>query len=287
MLNSRHNGGAFWNLVRLEIKKVSSQNLFLTGAGIIFLFTILNFMGFLLHRMKSAGKTFRGEMMAELLNGLAFSMCSLVPAIYVLLPMLICISTSVNFAGEMENGLMRTTLLRPVSKWNVYLAKFLVTSAMSIALIFTLMIISVLLGTALFGVSGDIIIIGQLFLGNEKIYILNESVVFKRFILIYLISTLSIPYLVAMYMMFSAITRKVSHAIVVSLGIYYTSYLIGAMPFMRHIHPFLPTRYLAAWRFVVIPKIPWDRIAHDCLINSLYIAAFMLVGLVVFEMSDN
>ena len=274
-------------MLRLELKKVSSQRLFLIGAGIIFLFTLLNFLGFLLHRMKSSGKTFKGEMMAELLNGLAFSMYSLVPAIYVLLPMLICISSSVNFAGEMENGLMRTTLMRPVSKWNVYLAKFLVTTCVSTLLIFTLMAMSFVFGSALFGTSGDIIIIGQLFLGNEKMYILNESVVFRRFVYIYLLSALSIPYLVAMYMMFAAITRKVSHAIVVSLGIYYTSYLIGAMPFMRHIHPFLPTRFLAVWRFVVLPKVPWHRVLHDSLTNTLYIAGFLLVGLVVFEMSDN
>lgn len=287
MSNSRHNGGALWNLLKLEVKKVSSQNLFLTGAGIIFLFTLLNFLGFLLHRMRSSAKTFQGEMIAELLNGLAFSMYCLVPAIYVLLPMLICIFSSVNFAGEMENGLMRITLLRPVSKWNIYLSKFLVTSGISIMLIFVLMGLSFAAGCALFGTSGDILIMGQVFFGNEKMYILNESVVFRRFIIIYLIATLSIPYLVAMYMMFSAITRKVSHAIVISLGIYYTSYIIGAMPFMRHIHPFLPTRYLANWRFIVIPKIPWERVIHDSMTNTLYIAGFLIVGLIVFEMSDN
>jgi ABC-type transport system involved in multi-copper enzyme maturation permease subunit len=275
------------NLLRFECKKIVRQKLLVSGAGIITFFTVLSSLGFIMHRIKNAKKTFQGEMIAELMNGIMFSMACLVPAIYILLPMIVAIFTAVNFAGEYQNGQLRTTLLRPVSKWHVYFSKFAVMSLFSAFLLLCLLILSYASGAIMFGASGDIIIFGQLFFGgSKKMHILNEGDAWLRLAMIYSFAVYSMVYLVAMFMMFSSLTKKVSHTIVISLGVYYTSYILLSIPFMRHIRDYLPTRYLAVWRYAVMSDIPWDRFRHDSLIDLAYIIGFLLIGGIIFSMSD-
>jgi ABC-2 type transport system permease protein len=275
-------------LLKFELTKIVRQKLLITGSGIIVFFTFLSSMGFIMHRIKNAKKTFQGEIVAELMNGIMFSMACLVPAIYILLPMIVTIFTAVNLAGEYQNGLLRTTLLRPVSKWSVYLSKFAVMSIFSAFLLFALLCISYVCGAAMFGTSGDIIIFGKIFFGagGAKMQIMSGDIAWKRLIMIYVFAIYSMTYLVAMFMMFASLTRKVSHTIVISLGVYYTSYILLSIPFMKHVRDFLPTRYLAIWRYAAMSEIPWDRLGHDSLIDLAYIIGFLLIGGIIFNMSD-
>ena len=274
------------NLLKFELRKLVKQKLLITGSAIIAFFTFLSSLGFIMHRLKKAEKSFQGELMGELLNGITFSMSCLVPAVYVILPMVVAIFTAGNFAGEMQNGQLRTTLLRPVSRWNIYLAKFISMSIFSFFLLLVLLLLSYASGAIMFGPTGDIIVMGKLFLGRKTMFILNNSVAWKRMLLIYSLSGFSMIYLVAMYMMVAAVVKKASHTIVISLGIYYTSYILMSISFMKYLHSYLPTRYLAVWRFAVLDKIPWDRVGHDVLIDLGYIVSFLIIGIIFFNMSD-
>lgn len=274
------------NLLKFELKKIIRQNLLISGAGIITFFTVLSCMGFIMHKMKNAKKTFQGEIIAELMNGITFSMSCLVPAIYILLPMIIAIFTAVNFAGEYQNGQLRTTLLRPVSKWSVYLSKFTVMSIFSAFLLACLLCITYVCGAIMFGAYGDVIVFKELFSAGKGFLILNEKIAWQRLIMLYTFAVYSMTYLVAMFMLFASVTKKVSHTIVISLGVYYTSYILETIPFMKYIKDYLPTRYLAVWRVAVFSDIPWDRFRHDSLMDLAYIVGFLLIGGIIFNMSD-
>jgi ABC-2 type transport system permease protein len=273
-------------MLNLELKKLLKQKHFLTGSGMILFYTALSSMGFIMHRMKKGGKKFDGALLSELMNGVTFSMCCLVPGIYMLLPMIIAIFTAAALAGEFQNGQLRTTLLRPVSRWNVYLCKFSTMCAYSFTMLAILLVITYISGAVMFGAGGDVIIFGKLFLGKKSMFILNQSIAWQRMLLAYLLAGFSTVYLVAMYMMFAAISKKVAHTIVISLGIYYTSYILMSIPFMKHIHSFLPTRYLAVWKFAVMENIPWGTLSHDILINCAYIFAYLIIGGITFNMAD-
>jgi ABC-2 type transport system permease protein len=232
------------------------------------------------------GQKFEGAFIAELMNGTTFSMYCLVPAIYMIVPMLLGTFTTMSFAGELENGQMRAILLRPVSRWKIFLCKFLAMVFYSFVLFVILFIISFLLGIAMFGANGDVIILGQVFSVGNSIFVLKESIATERMLMSYALGFFSSLYLIAMYMMFAALTRKIAYTLVISHGIYYISYVLLTIPFMKFIHPFLPTKYLAVWRFPAMEIIPWERLTYDIIIDSGYIFVFIVIGGLFFNSSD-
>ena len=273
-------------LTGLEYRKMIRQKLHLIGAGVIAFFTVLSSLGFIMHKINNAKRKIEGETTSELLNGIAFSMTCLVPAIYILFPMIISIFTAASMAGELQNGQIRTLLLRPVSRWTVFCSKFLIMSFYSFFLVVAIFVMTYTAGAIMFGPTGDVVIFGEIFLGNGSKFILPENIVMTRLLMMYGFACFSTIYLVAMNLMIAAVVRRVSHAIVVSLGIYYTSYFFQTLIFMKYLHPFLPTRYLSVWRFPVMRDIPWDRVFHDGAIDLCYIASFLIIGGIAFNMTD-
>lgn len=273
-------------LTGFEYKKIIRQKLHYTGLGVVLFFTGLASLGFIMHRMRNAKKVIDGEAATELLNGIAFSMTCLVPAMYVLFPMIISIFTATAMAGEFQSGQLRTMLLRPVSRWNLFFSKLLVMSLYSFFLVFSLLVVSYSSGAAMFGATGDVFVLGKIFQQASANFILPEKIAMNRLFLIYFFACFSTVYVVAMNMMISALTKRVSHTIVIALGIYYTSYILSTLTFMKHIHAFLPTRYLDVWRYAVIHNIPWNQFFHDGGIDLCYIAGFIIVGGIAFNMTD-
>ncbi|OGV55716.1 MAG: hypothetical protein A2017_03280 [Lentisphaerae bacterium GWF2_44_16] len=274
------------DLIRLELVKNIRQKYFLAGSGLILFYTVLSCLGFITHRLINKNNKFDGIFISELMNGITFSMYCLVPGIYMLMPMILAIFTASSLAGEFQNGQLRTTLLRPVSRWKIFLCKFISMGLYSFTMFAILLTASYLLGAIIFAPSGDVIILGQVFLGENSIFILKESIALQRMLMSYALAFFSSIYLVAMYMMVAALTKKVAHTIVVSLGVYYTSYILLSIPFMKYIHPFLPTKYLAVWRYPVIENIPWERLTYDILIDTGYMFAYIVVGVILFNNSD-
>jgi hypothetical protein len=139
----------------------------------------------------------------------------------------------------------------------------------------------------MFGPSGDVVVFGPAFLGKgAKIYILPASVAWRRLLLSYFFAGYSLMSLTAMFMMFSAIFKRPSVATVIPLGIYYTSYILDALPFMDSLHRFLPTRYLMIWKYVMAENIRWADMAHDGMFLLAYTAAYLIIGGVTFSSSD-
>jgi ABC-type transport system involved in multi-copper enzyme maturation permease subunit len=133
-----------------------------------------------------------------------------------------------SFAGELQNGQLRTVSLRSVPRLSIVLAKFISLSVYSYALIS----------------------------------------------------------ITAMFLMFSVIFRKMTMAVVVPLGIYFTSYILGVLPFMENIQRFLPTRYIMIWKYAMAQDIMWDSMMTDGLFLALYTVCYLVIAAVVMNTSD-
>jgi hypothetical protein len=89
-----------------------------------------------------------------------------------------------------------------------------------------------------------------------------------------------------MFLMCSAIFKRTVTASVVTLGIYYTSYILDALPFMENIQRFLPTRYLMIWKYVMAKQIMWESIMHDGIFLGIYTLCYLLIAGILFSNSD-
>lgn len=287
MLNLREKILPLLSLTDFELRKMFRRKVAHAGIVVSLLLTVLGALGIAMRMTRHPNKKMLGRLISEMMNGLAFSETILLPGIYMLLPMVIGIFSAVSFAGEYQNGYLRTVAIRPVARWQIFFAKFAALSVYSYLLLAILLVVSYTTGAILFGPSGDIIVFGPAFLGKgSNIFIMSADVAWQRLILSYLFAGYSLISLSAMFLMFSAIFKKTAIATVFPLGIYYTSYILDALPFMESLQRFLPTRYLMIWKYVMAENIKWDMMMHDGFFMLLYTLSYLIIGAVVFAKSE-
>jgi len=230
---------------------------------------------------------FFGRMLKDLVNGVSFSLTVLLPGIYILLPMVVGIFAAGSFAAEFQNGQVRTVSLRSVPRLSIVLAKFISLSFYSYVLIFAMMAVSFACGAFMFGTSGDILLFGPAFLGKDAgIYIMDGTIAYQRLFLAHFFAGYALISVVAMFIMFSAIFKKMTMAVVIPLGIYFTSYILGALPFMENLQRFLPTRYIMVWKYTMAQDIMWDAMLYDGLFLAAYTVSYLIIAALVMNSSD-
>ena len=287
MSNSREKIRKILFLTGFELKKIFRQKHAAVGLAVLLLLVGLCSIGTWIRLNHHGENKFEGRIMSELVNGISFSETALLPGIYILLPMMIGILAASVFAGEFEGGQIRMISIRPVSRTSILMAKFMAVSIYAYICLFFLMVISYAAGAALFGFSGDIVVFGPAFLGgNAPIYILNSSEAWTRLFLSYYLAGYSLISIAGLFIMFSAVIRKLTIAIIIPLGIYFTSYILDVMPFMDSLHKFLPTRYIMIWKYVMAPQIRWDSVANDGIFLALYTFCYMAIAIFCFKTKD-
>lgn len=272
---------------RFELRKIFRRRFHWVGAGVVCLLTALCALAFYMRRIRRPDEERLGRLVSELVNGVSFSLTVLLPAAYILLPMLVGIFSAGLFAGEMANGQTRTVLLRPVPRWSLLSGKFLAMVFLVYWMLAALLLVSYGCGAALFGSGGDILVFGPMFMGRGAgIFIMPGAEAWRRLPLCYFFAGYAMISVAAMFMMFAVICRRLTTAIVVPLGIYYTCYILGALPFMQDITRFLPNRYLMIWKYCMAPKIKWDDMAHDSLFLIAYTVVYLVIAAAVFNRRD-
>ncbi|MFA6292252.1 MAG: ABC transporter permease [Victivallales bacterium] len=289
MSNLREKTEQILLLTDFELRKLFRQKQGYAGLAVIILLVALCSVGVYMrmHNPHHGTEKFQGQMIKELVNGISFSMTVLLPGIYILLPMVIGIFAAGSFAGELQNGQMRTVSLRSVPRFSIVLAKFISLSVYSYALLGLMLAVSYAAGAFIFGPKGDILIFGPAFLGKgSEIFIMSSDVAFQRLFLSYFFAGYALISITAMFLMFSAIFRKMTMAVVVPLGIYFTSYILGVLPFMENIQRFLPTRYIMIWKYTLAQDIMWDSMTGDGIFLALYTICYLVIAAVVMNSSD-
>jgi len=287
LLNLQENIQIVLALTDFEIRKMFRRKIAHAGIAVSLFLTFLGALGIAIRMTKRPNKEILGHLVSEMMNGLAFSETILLPGIYMLLPMIIGIFSAASFAGEYQNGYIRTVAIRPVARWQIFFGKFIALSIYSYILLIILLIVSYITGSLLFGFSGDVIVFGPAFMGRgAKIFIIDSNSALSRLLLSYLFAGFSLISLSAMFLMFSAIFKKSAIATIFPLGIYYTSYILNALPFMESLQRFLPTRYLMIWKYVMAEKIQWDMIIHDGTFLLIYTIIYLIIGEIVFSKSE-
>ena len=266
---------------------MARRKLLHAGLAVSLFLTFLAAAGIYHKTTRHPNRKVASRLITELINGITFSETVLLPGIYMILPMVLGIFAAASFAGEYEKGHLRAVAIRPVSRWQIFIGKFVSLSLYSYLLLGILMLVSYCVGSSLFGFSGDVIVFGPAFLGKgAKVYILPESIAWQRLVLSYFFAGYSLISLTAMFMMFSAIFKRPAVATVFPLGIYYTSYILDALPFMDSLRRFLPTRYLMIWKYVMAESVRWQDMAHDGMFLLAYTAAYLIIGGIAFSSSD-
>lgn len=278
------------NLIKFELHKVWRQKKSLTGLVAVAGINLLFAAAFLIrqrHPHPRHEEQISDEMFQEMFNAFVYLQTILAPCMWFLFPVVLGVLGAHLLAGELELGTLRMVLTRPVLRRQVLVAKFVTLSLYGLALLVLLCATSYGIGALILKARGDLIVFGPMFGLPEKTLIVHQAVnAPARILLSYLLAWPMLMAVAAMTLMFSQLTRHFTSAAVLSITVYFCSYVVGSIPMLSAIHPYLPTRFFPFWRYALLETIPWDRIAWDALWTGGYTLAFLGVAVAIFNARD-
>jgi len=275
--------------MRFELRKLVAQRRSLVAFLAIGLMNGLFALAFWMRNHHSGHKPVRevgGRLVGEFMNAFVYTQTILAPCVFMLFPVILSIIGCHLFAGELETGQMRLVLCRPVSRWQIILAKFGALCGYGGVMLLCLLTVSYTVSSLMFAPSGDVIIPGPMYMLERAVYILPQEVAPQRILYTYALAWPMLMSVGAMALLFSLVTRHFTSAAVLTSTVYFCSYIVSGIPLLSAIHPFMPTRYLPFWRHALLPTIPWHTIAVDAGWTAVYTAGFLLLAAGVFSNVD-
>jgi len=276
-------------LIRFELRKLIAQKRSLAGFGAIVLINLLFVCAFLMRNRRFGHRPVPGveeRLVGEFMNAYVYTQTILAPSMFVLFPMILTILGCHLLAGEIELGQTRLMACRSVARWQIVLAKFVALWAYSGALLLVLLVTSYTVSALLFAPSGDLIVMGHMYMIKEGVYTHPAADVPWRILTSYLFAWPMLASVGALALMLSLATRQFTSSAILTSTSYFCSYIVGGIPFLSAIHPFLPTRYLPFWRFLMYPDVPWTRLGEYALWTGGYTALFLAVAIAVFNLQE-
>jgi len=276
-------------LTRFELKKLWRQKKNLIGALNVVLINGLFIVAFYMTQFKRADKAVREApdfTYGEFLNVNTYTQVILAPSANMLFPMVLSVIAGYMLAGEFELGNLRMMMFRPISRWQMMLSKFFALSVYGAALLAFLLVCSYITSNLLFTHGGPALIPGEMFRLETKVVVLSADEMPFRLVMSYILAIPMVASVGAMALMFAVITRHFVSAAILTSTVYFCSQIVGSLPMLSSIHPYLPTSYWTFYGKVLEPTIPWDTIALHAGWTAAYTGIFLAIGITSLNMRD-
>ena len=276
--------------LRIEFSKLIRSKSFYLSLLALVGFVVLMLWGYYSYSQRKAGG---GQAAAQFkytyesrsyFNGLTFALYSVIFSFSLLIPVFVAMTAGASIAGEARAGTLRMICVRPVSRVNIFLSKFLIV-AVHIYLLMAFFIALNLLVGRYFGWDDLELFPGPLNLVDEPGRIAREDALW-RFLYASFSGTWALLVVAAIAMLFSVLFESSSMAVVTTLSIYIMLYIIGRVEFFEDLRPYFFTTDMDFWRDVFKPVIPWRSFYHYGSICGAYIIGTLLVALTIFDRKD-
>jgi ABC-2 type transport system permease protein len=202
-------------------------------------------------------------------------------SLWIHIPLLISFVAGDQLAGEATAGTYRLILIRPVSRTRIFVSKYITTLIYTVVFVFFLAVLSIGLALALLG-GGDLLIM------SRGILLIPESEVLWRFIIAYLLATVTMMTIASISFFFSSFVENAIGPIVATMGLLIVCTVITVMPVEMFdiFKKFLFTKYLDIWQKIFLDPIPWNEIKVGMLYMTSWTLAAVLGAWGVFVKKD-
>jgi ABC-2 type transport system permease protein len=183
---------------------------------------------------------------------------------------------------EVEDGTLRMTLCRPVSRGRVLAIKYLACIAYTFALVLFIAGTALLAGIAWRGVGGIFA-----FIPEEKLFaVFPAAEGLARFGAALLCYATALCAISSLAFMFSCFNVKPAAATVVTLTVFLADRILYLWPQFADYRGWFMSAHLASWINLFRDPIPWATMAEDYLYLLGVNATFVIVGMAVFCRRD-
>ena len=268
-----------------ELVKLFARKRTWIGFGAFLAMEFLILMFSRTERAKRAGHAFlesHGAMFDEYARGLTLAFNMMAITVALLGAIFVALVAGDIVSKEVEDGTMRMTLCRPVSRLRVLGVKLMASLVYCFVLIVFIGITALLTGIAWQGLGGLCAVIPE-----EKLlafYPQREGLV--RYFAAMPCFALSFCTIVSFAFMFSCCNMKPASATIVSLAVLFVDRILDFWPTFAPFKGWFMTSHMVTWLNVFRSPVPYGKMAEDFLFLFGLNATFILVGCTIFLRRD-
>ena len=279
----------FLRQFRAELLKMFARKRTWMGFASFMVLEILILSGFRLNGVQSVlQRNFQREaaglglVFADYFRGLTMAFTVMGATVFLLGCLFLALVGGDVVSKEAEDGTLRMTLCRPVSRFRLLMVKYLSCVVYTFVLVAFIGVSALITGAIWRGIGGLFA-----FVPEERLVVLySQSEGLARYAASIPLHSLSVLTITTMAFMFSCFNVKPAAATVVTLAVFIADWILRMMPQFESYRHWFMTTHMATWANIFRDPIPWDRIAGDYLYLFGLNATFLIIGLAVFSRRD-
>jgi ABC-2 type transport system permease protein len=185
-------------------------------------------------------------------------------------------------AKEVEEGTMRMTLCRPVSRLRVIGLKYL--ACLIYTLVFTVFIgLSALAAGTITHGWGGLFVLAPI---QQIIALYPAGAGLARYLGALPLLALCLASVTSLGFLFSCCNMKPAAATIITLSIFFFDSVFRSIPYFESFKPYFITTHMATWLNVFINYIPWWKMTEDYAYLLAIDATFFVLAVAIFTQRD-
>jgi ABC-2 type transport system permease protein len=242
-----------WTLLKIELFKIYRRPRTYIAFGAIAAIVVLiqialkfdgkSYVDLLLNNLDDSFDM-SGEFKPKLLNG--YLICFVIlNTLLIQMPLLVALIAGDSIAGEANMGTLRLSLIRPVSRTQYMLVKFLASVVYTIALLIWMALLALFGSMIIFG-TNDMVV-----LRSEGIEIINSFDVLWRYVAAFAYAAVALTTVAALAFLLSVFAENSIGPIIATMSIVIVFTILSEMNipiYDRTVKPYLFTSHMVAWK---------------------------------------
>ena len=203
-------------------------------------------------------------------------------SLFIHIPFLVALVAGDLFAGEATAGTYRMLITRPVSRFSIVTSKFIAGIIYTTLLILWLAILSLGVGTLIFG-TGELLVIR-----SSALIIFERNDVLWRFAAAYLYAVCSMSVVTSIAFFFSSLVENSIGPIITTMAIIIAFIIISAINvnIFQAIKPYLFTNYMGSWSLFFDKPVDSKSVLDAVFVLLAHIVVLYSATLYIFSKKD-
>jgi ABC-2 type transport system permease protein len=260
---------------RWELRKLVSQKRTYLGLGLAIILPLIFVTVESLRSHHDRGENLFASQITH--SGLATPVLMLLFLSVFMLPLIASLVAGDIVAAEDGNGTLKTIFTRSVDRGQVFAAKALAAVTYAAIAVFLSAAVATAAGVAAWGFNSVTTYSGTVVSPSEGLLLIFAA---NACYLIPLFAVASIGVLL------STVTRNSAAAVVGAVGVTILLFIIGQIPGLEGIRPYLLTEQYEAWHGLLRTPTNWAPIGHSAWLSALYAGPALAAAYLVFLRRD-
>jgi ABC-2 type transport system permease protein len=210
-------------------------------------------------------------------TGLAIPLVCLAFGSFWLIPLITALVAGDIVANEDQNGTLKTILTRSVDRWQVFAGKVLAAYTYAAVILVLFVGTGLILGGLAFGFDPVTLLSGTQVSTGHGIALIGAGT------LAYLLPVLAIA---SIAVLLSTVTRNSAAAVVGTLMASLMMQVLGALPALDFLDPYLLSTQFNAWQGLLRDPIDWAPLVRAAWVSALYVLPCLFAALTNFVRRD-